>query len=146
VINLNKNIGVDWSRSFLDDQTHQFLFHDLQVNPNALRNPDLLASRCVAHLMALANCSQSAAENCVARAIAEIQSAHSPLSFDIDRSTAYALFVNDRSTGKTRVISTKDLHRYLEFLERESRPLGSFQTGPIGPHTHAPSLTTTQAV
>lgn len=120
--------SIDWSRSFLADQAHQFLAVELQqgARPAVLRD-NLLLERCTAHLMAMANCSKRTAATQAAQAIAEISSARSRVSLDMDRSTSHALFVVERASGNTRVISAAELASILDAYDaaqarRESRP------------------------
>lgn len=106
---------IDWNRSFLEDQAHQFLAVELDhgTRPAAFRD-NLLLERCTAHLMAVANCSKHTAATQAAQAIAEISSARSRLTLDMDRSTSHALFVIDRASGCTRVISAAELAVILD--------------------------------
>ncbi|WP_125284921.1 hypothetical protein [Achromobacter denitrificans] len=120
--------AVDWNRNFLADQAHQFLAVELEqgARPAVLRD-NLLLERCTAHLMAMANCSKRTAATQAAQAIAEISSARSRVSLDMDRSTSHALFVVERATGNTRVISAAELAAILDAYDaaqarRESRP------------------------
>lgn len=107
--------SVNWSRSFLSDQAHQFLAVELEqgVRP-AVRRDNLLLERCTAHLMAMANCSKRTAATQAAQAIAEISSARSRVTLDMDRSTSHALFVVERASGNTRVISATELTAILD--------------------------------
>lgn len=107
--------STDWNRSFLEDQAHQFLAVELQqgARPAVLRDNHLL-ERCTAHLMAIANCSKRTAATQAAQAIAEISSARSRVSLDMDRSTSHALFVVERASGNTRVISAAELAAILD--------------------------------
>lgn len=111
---------VDWKRSFLADQAHQFLRLEMD---NGAQTPssrdDLLLERCVSHLMAVSNCSQRTATTQAAQAIAELASRHSRVSFDMDRSTSHALFVTDRASDITRVISAAELLQLLQAHETE---------------------------
>ncbi|HFQ7463916.1 TPA: hypothetical protein ACHSX3_006465, partial [Pseudomonas aeruginosa] len=102
--------AVDWNRNFLADQAHQFLAVELEqgARPAFLRD-NLLLERCTAHLMAMANCSKRTAATQAAQAIAEISSARSRVNLDMDRSTSHALFVVERASGNTRVISAAEL-------------------------------------
>lgn len=110
--------SVNWSRSFLADQAHMFLAVE---KDNGARSPgprdNHLLERCVAHLMAVANCSQRTAETEAAKAIAEMASRSSPVNFDIDRSTSHALFLVDRTKGQTRVISSVEVAHLLSAQE-----------------------------
>lgn len=107
--------SVNWSRNFLSDQAHQFIAVELEqgARPAAFRD-NLLLERCTAHLMAVANCSKRTAATQAAQAIAEVSSARSRITLDIDRSTSHALFVVDRASGSTRVISAAELACILE--------------------------------
>lgn len=120
--------STDWNRSFLEDQAHQFLAVELQqgARPAVLRD-NLLLERCTAHLMAMANCSKRTAATQAAQAIAEISSARSRVSLDMDRSTSHALFVVERASGNTRVISAAELGGILDAYDaaqarRQVRP------------------------
>ncbi|MFY4039329.1 hypothetical protein ACOTJL_26575 [Achromobacter xylosoxidans] len=120
--------STDWNRSFLADQAHQFLAVELQqgARPTVLRD-NLLLERCTAHLMAMANCSKRTAATQAAQAIAEISSARSRVSLDMDRSTSHALFVVERASGNTRVISAAELGGILDAYDaaqarRQVRP------------------------
>ncbi|MNU87277.1 hypothetical protein D3C71_770580 [compost metagenome] len=106
--------SVNWSRSFLADQAHIFLAVERE-NGAIIPSPrdNVLLERCIAHLMAVANCSQRTAENEAAKAIAEMASRTSPVNFDMDRSTSHALFLVDRATGHTRVISSIEVAHLL---------------------------------
>lgn len=110
--------SVDWSRSFLADQAHQFVAVELAhcAKPGTLRD-NLLLERCTAHLMAVANCSQATAATQAAQVIAEHDSARSRVTLDMDRSTSFALFVVDQVSGNTRVISAAELARILDTLQ-----------------------------
>ncbi len=107
--------SVNWNRNFLADQAHKFLAIelDLGARPGAFRENQLL-ERCTAYLMAVANCSKRTAATQAAQAIAEVSSARSRLTLDMDRSTSHALFVVDRATGCTRVISAAELAVILD--------------------------------
>lgn len=107
--------SVNWNRNFLSDQAHQFIAVELDqgARPGAFRD-NLLLERCTAHLMAVANCSKVTAATQAAQAIAEISSARSRITLDMDRSTSHALFVVDRSSGATRVISAAELAAILD--------------------------------
>lgn len=107
--------SIDWNRNFLADQAHQFLAVELEqgTRPTAFRD-NLLLERCTAHLMAVANCSKRTAATQAAQAIAEVSSARSRLILDMDRSTSHALFVVDRASGSTRVISAAELAVILD--------------------------------
>lgn len=107
--------SVDWNRNFLADQAHKFLAVELEQGrrPAVLRD-NLLLERCTAFLMAMANCSKRTAATQAAQAIAEISSARSRVSLDMDRSTSHALFVIDRASGNTRVISAAELAAILD--------------------------------
>ncbi|MFU1906026.1 hypothetical protein ACLRAJ_08405 [Bordetella avium] len=109
---------VNWNRSFLADQAHQFLRVE-QENGATLSGPDdnKLLERCTAYLMNLCNCSKVTAATQAAQAIAELASKHSSVSFDMDRSTAFALFVVDHSSNVTRVISAAELVQLLRQAE-----------------------------
>ncbi|WP_459614376.1 hypothetical protein [Bordetella sp. 2513F-2] len=111
-------LGPDWSRDFISDQAHEFLRVE-QANgattPSSRDN--LLLERCTAHLMAICNCSRRTAETHAAQAIAELASRRSRVSFDMDRSTSHALFVVDRATNTTRVISAAELLQLLQHHE-----------------------------
>lgn len=110
--------GVDWTRNFLADQAHQFLRVE-QENGATLAGSDdnKLLERCTAYLMNLCNCSKPTAATQAAQAIAELASKHSSVSFDIDRSTAFALFVVDHASNVTRVISAAELVQLLRQVE-----------------------------
>lgn len=105
---------VDWNRHFLADQAHQFLAVELEncARPAAFRD-NVLLERCTAYLMAVANCSKRTAATQAAQAIAEVSSARAALTFDMDRSTSHALFVVERASGNTRVISAAELAAVL---------------------------------
>ena len=107
--------SVNWTRSFLSDQAHQFLAVELAHNrrPAILRDNHLL-ERCTAHLVALAGCSVASAATQAAQVIAELDSARSRVTLDMDRSTSHALFVVDRARGTTRVISAAELAKILD--------------------------------
>lgn len=107
--------SVNWDRSFLADQAHQFLAVELKhsARPVGLRD-NILLERCTAYLMAMANCSKRTAATQAAQAIAEISSARSRVSLDMDRSTSHALFVVERASGNTRVISAAELAAILD--------------------------------
>ncbi|WP_146121030.1 hypothetical protein [Achromobacter sp. MYb9] len=107
--------SVNWNRNFLADQAHQFLAVELAhgTRPAAFRD-NLLLERCTAYLMAVANCSKRTAATQAAQAIAEVSSARSRLTLDMDRSTSHALFVIDRTSGATRVISAAELAVILD--------------------------------
>lgn len=110
--------ATNWNRDFLADQAHQFLAVEKEngaTMPGARDNQ--LLERCVAHLMAVANCSQRTAETEAAKAIAEIGSRSSPVNFDMDRSTSHALFVVDRASGRTRVLSSVEIAHLLSAQE-----------------------------
>lgn len=120
--------SIDWNRNFLADQALQFLAVELEqgTRPTAFRD-NLLLERCTAHLMAVANCSKHTAATQAAQAIAEISSARSRLTLDMDRSTSHALFVIDRASGSTRVISVAELAVILDAhgaaqAPRQARP------------------------
>lgn len=107
--------SVNWDRNFLADQAHQFLAVELAHGTRtAAFRDNLLLERCTAHLMAVANCSKHTAATQAAQAIAEISSARSRLTLDMDRSTSHALFVIDRASGSTRVISAAELAVILD--------------------------------
>jgi len=115
--------GVDWSRNFLADQAHQFLRVELSngaIIPSARDNK--LLERCTAHLMSLCNCSKRTAATQAAQAIAELASMRSRVSFDMDRSTSFALFVVDQANGVTRVISAAELVLLLQRAEANGAP------------------------
>lgn len=107
--------SVDWNRPFLADQAHQFLAVELKhsAHPVGLRD-NVILERCTAYLMATANCSKRTAATQAAQAIAEISSARSRISLDMDRSTSHALFVVERASGNTRVISAAELAAILD--------------------------------
>lgn len=107
--------SVNWSRSFLSDQAHQFVAVELAHSrrPTTLRDNHLL-QRCTAHLVALAGCSVATAATQAAQVIAELDSARSRVTLDMDRSTSHALFVVDRDQGTTRVISAAELAKILD--------------------------------
>ncbi|SAI47578.1 Uncharacterised protein [Bordetella ansorpii] len=108
----------DFGRDFLSDQAHQFLRLELDngaVIPSVRDNH--LLSRCANHLMAICRCSQRTAETYAAQAIAELASHRSSVAFDIDRSTTYCLFVNDRASGTTRAISAAEVLALLRQAE-----------------------------
>lgn len=111
----------NWDRDFISDQAHQFLRLELD---NGARTPsirdNLLLERCTAHLMALCNCSRCTAETHAAQAVAELASYRCRFSFDMDRSTAYALFVTDHAASTTRVISAAELMQLLQQAEATS--------------------------
>ncbi|CAB3850476.1 hypothetical protein LMG26858_01681 [Achromobacter anxifer] len=120
--------SVDWDRPFLEDQAHQFLAVELKhsARPVGLRD-NILLERCTAYLMAMANCSKRTAATQAAQAIAEISSARSRVSLDMDRSTSHALFVVERASGNTRVISAAELTAILDAHDaaqasRQARP------------------------
>lgn len=120
--------SIDWNRNFLADQAHKFLAVEIEhtSRPAALRD-NLLLERCTAYLMAVANCSKRTAATQAAQAIAEISSARSRLTLDMDRSTSHALFVIDRASGSTRVISAAELAVILDAhgaaqAARQARP------------------------
>ena len=115
--------SVDWKRPFLADQAHQFLAVELEqgARPTAFRD-NLLLERCTAHLMAVANCSKRTAATQAAQAIAEISSARSRVSLDMDRSTSHALFVVERASGNTRVISAAELAAILDAHDAAQAP------------------------
>jgi hypothetical protein len=118
---LRPSISVDWSRDFISDQAYQFVRLDLDNRRGiAPAKYDLMLERCVAHLMALCNCSKRTAETHAAQAVAELVSRRSRVSFDMDRSTSYALFVVDRASGTTRVISAAELLLLLQRHETAS--------------------------
>lgn len=107
--------GVDWSRNFLEDQAHQFLRVEIE-NGVSLTGPDdnKLLERCTAFLMNLCDCSKRTAATQAAQTIAELASSHGRVSFDMDRSTAFALFVVDHASYVTRVISAAELVAILD--------------------------------
>lgn len=107
--------SVNWSRSFLSDQAHQFIAVELANSRRStiLRDNHLL-ERCTAHLVALAGCSVATAATQAAQVIAEHDSARCRVSLDMDRSTSHALFVVDRAQGTTRVISAAELAKILD--------------------------------
>lgn len=107
--------SVNWSRSFLSDQAHQFVAIELAHNrrPGILRD-NLLLQRCTAHLVALAGCSVATAATQAAQVMAELDCARSRVTLDMDRSTSHALFVVDRDHGTTRVISADELAKILD--------------------------------
>ncbi|GEM_PF-1787800 len=106
--------SVNWNRNFLADQAHQFLAVELEQGARlAAFRDNLLLERCTAYLMAVANCSKGTAATQAAQAIAEISSARSRLTLDMDRSTSHALFVVERASGNTRVISAAELAAIL---------------------------------
>lgn len=110
--------GVDWSRSFLADQAHQFLRVELSNGATIPSHRDnKLLERCTAYLMSLCNCSKRTAATQAAQAIAELASARSRVTFDMDRSTSFALFVIDRPTGNTRVVSAAEMLNMLAAQE-----------------------------
>jgi hypothetical protein len=112
------SVHIDWSRDFIADQAMQFVCHDLQCSPPVPgRMQNQILERCIAHLMALCNCSRRTAETVAAQVIAEQTSRHARVSFDMDRSTSHALFVRDRSTDTTRVISAAELVQLLSAIE-----------------------------
>lgn len=115
----------DMRRSFLDDQAHQFLaiaLRDGSHVPGAGDN--LILERCAQYLMDVARCSQDTAATYAARAIAEVSSRGSRVSFDMNRSTSHALFVVDRATSTTRCISAAELLALLKEHEaKRSKPL-----------------------
>lgn len=120
--------AIDWNRNFLADQAHQFLAVELEQGTRATAFRDnLLLERCTAHLMAVANCSKRTAATKAAQAIAEVSSARSRVTLDMDRSTSHALFVIDRASGSTRVISAAELAVILDAhgaaqAPRQARP------------------------
>ncbi|OZI26835.1 hypothetical protein CAL26_05850 [Bordetella genomosp. 9] len=110
----NQVAAVDWGRDFISDQAYQFVRLELENGtPKPGLQDNLMLERCVSHLMALCSCSKHTAETHAARAIAELCSRESRVSFDMDRSTSYALFVVDRATNTTRVVSAAELLRML---------------------------------
>ncbi|MBB1625193.1 hypothetical protein A9974_08090 [Achromobacter sp. UMC71] len=112
------NGPTNWSRPFLADQAHMFLAVE-RDNGATMPGPrdNHLLERCTAHLMAVANCSQRTAETEAAKAIAEVGSHSSPINFDMDRSTSHALFIVDRATGHTRVLSSIEVAHLLSVKE-----------------------------
>lgn len=117
-------VAVDWSRDFISDQAYQFVRLELDNRGGAAPvKYNLMLERCIAHLMALCSCSRRTAETHAAQAIAELVSRRSRVSFDMDRSTSYALFVVDRATNTTRVISAAELLQLLQQHETASGQL-----------------------
>jgi len=107
--------SVNWSRSFLADQAHQFIAVELaNSGRHAALMDNHLLERCTAHLVALAGCSVTTAATQAAQVIAEHDSARSRVTLDMDRSTNHALFVVDRDQGTTRVISAAELAKILD--------------------------------
>ncbi|AZY53277.1 hypothetical protein [Bordetella avium] len=101
---------VDWNRDFLSDHAHQFVRHELHCGATIPGDRDnLIVSRCTAYLMQLADCSKATAETVAAQTVAEIASSTCRLTFDLDRSTARALFLKDPASGQTRVISAAEM-------------------------------------
>lgn len=100
----------DWSRGFLQDHAHKFVAVQLE---NGIKTPGIsdnqLLERCTAYLMQVCQCSRRTAETQAAQTIAEMACSRNHVSFDMDRSTAHALFVVDRNTNTTRVISAAEL-------------------------------------
>lgn len=120
--------SIDWNRNFLEDQAHKFLAVELEHTscPAHLRD-NLLLERCTAYLMAVANCSKRTAATQAAQAIAEVSSDRSRVILDMERSTSHALFVIDRASGSTRVISAAELAVILDAhgaaqAARQARP------------------------
>ncbi len=102
--------NVDWTRDFLSDRAHEFVQHELLLSgpePTA-RQRQLMATRCTAHLMAVANCSRTTASTAAIQAVSEVVSRKCPMRIDTNRSTSFALFLTGPS-GETFALSTADL-------------------------------------
>lgn len=110
--------SVERDRDFLAEQAYLLLAAEkgiAAIPPGARDN--LLLERCAAHLMTVTNCSQRTAETEAAKAMAEMAGRFSPVSFDRDRCTTHALFLVERATGRTRVISSAEVARLLNAQE-----------------------------
>lgn len=122
----SKATSPDWTLDFISDQAHQFLRTEMEYGATMPGPRDnKLLERCIAHLMAICNCSMRTAETHAAQAICEISCRGSRISLDADRSTSLALFVVDRATGKTRVISAAELMSLMLRHEAVGAPLSA---------------------
>lgn len=69
--------------------------------------------RCISFLMNLAYISQARAETLAATALGEFESARAGVSFDVDRSTSYVVFLHDPSTRALRAVTAAELLQLL---------------------------------
>jgi hypothetical protein len=72
-----------------------------------------LLERTIAFLMQLAPISQGRAETIAAQAICEYQCHEAKVSIDVDSSTAFCVFVVDRSSGTRRAVSAFEIAELL---------------------------------